>query len=149
MTATSERTVLLRWFDEAHADGLWAAPWHKAVQGLTPAQAAWTPGPGRHSIWQIVNHMIFWREHERRNLAGDKPSGAERERRNFEAPADVSEQAWQRTLARLEESRTQTRALLADPANPLDRIQYMIPHDCYHVGQIMLLRAMQGLPPIE
>lgn len=34
-------------------------------------------------------------------------------------------------------------------ANPLDRLQYHLFHNSYHLGQIMYLRAMQGLKPIE
>ncbi len=33
-----------------------------AVAGLTAEQAAWKPGPERHSIWQIVRHVIRWKE---------------------------------------------------------------------------------------
>jgi hypothetical protein len=39
------------------------APDSKVVQDLTPARAAWTPAPGRNSIWQIVNHVCGWREY--------------------------------------------------------------------------------------
>jgi uncharacterized damage-inducible protein DinB len=145
----TDRQLLVRWFDEAHKDGLWAAPWNKAVEGLTPQQAAWQPARGRHSIWQIINHMMYWREHWRRSLVGDKPTPAERDRRNFEAPTDVTQAAWDKTLERLARSNKETRDLLADPATPLDGVQYFLPHDAYHIGQIMLLRALQGLPSIE
>jgi hypothetical protein len=54
-----DRPALVKWWYEAQAEGLWAASWAKAVAGLTPQQAAWTPAPGRHSIWQIVEHIVF------------------------------------------------------------------------------------------
>jgi hypothetical protein len=40
-------------------------------------------------------------------------------------------------------------AALRDEKMPIDRLRYVLPHDCYHFGQINLLRAMLGLPPIE
>ena len=30
-----------------------------------------------------------------------------------------------------------------------DTMIYFLPHDCYHIGQIMLIRGLLGLPPIE
>jgi len=37
-------------------------PLSLTVAGLTAEQAAWKPGPERHSIWQIVRHLIRWKE---------------------------------------------------------------------------------------
>jgi hypothetical protein len=60
------RELVIKWWDEAWTEGLWAAAWSKSLNDLTPAQAAWRPpatvGGERHSIWQLVLHMIFWRE---------------------------------------------------------------------------------------
>ena len=138
------------WWDEAWGEGLWIAPWSKAVDGLTAAQAAWSPGPGRHSIWQIVNHLIFWREYTLDVLAGKpKPSPEVRERLNFLAPERVTDEAWALTRERFAQTQRRIREALMDRQTPLDRIPYHVPHDAYHVGQIMYLRAMQGLAPIE
>ena len=35
------------------------------------------------------------------------------------------------------------------PGVDTSRIRYMIPHDCYHMGQINLIRSMLGLKAIE
>lgn len=142
------RDLLVRWMDESSKDGLWAAAWPKALEGLTPQQAAWKPAPERRSIWQIVNHITFWREHEIRNLAGEKPGPEEVERRNFEEPQAVTEAAWDDARERFAQSHKRIRDLIADERTPLERVQYLIPHDAYHIGQIMTLRALQGLPPI-
>lgn len=152
--AVQQRAVspsyVANWWDEAWNEGLWAASWRKAVEGLTAEQAAWAPAPGRHSIWQIVNHLIFWREYTLDLLAGKpKPSPQDRDRLNFLAPERVTEQAWAQTRERLADSQRRIREALADEKTPLDRLPYHIPHDAYHVGQIMYLRAMQGLPAIE
>jgi hypothetical protein len=145
-----ERASLLKFWDEAWAEGLWAGAWSKSVQGLTPQQAAWKPAPDRHSSWQIVAHIVFWREHEVR-MAGGGPRATddERHRLNFPDPPAVSEAAWQSMLQRLAESQQRIRSLIADERTNLDRIRYLLPHDCYHVGQICYVRALQSLPPIE
>ena len=144
-----QREDLLSHWDKAWTQGLWAAPWSKVLEGLTPQQAAWSPAPNRHSIWQIVNHMIFWREHDLRTFAGDKPSADENQRRNFEPnPAPTSEN-WETTKTHFAKTQTGIHDAIADSKNPIDRLQYHLFHDSYHVGQIMLLRALQDLKPIE
>jgi uncharacterized damage-inducible protein DinB len=145
-----DRPALLKWWTEAWTQGLWAASWSKAVAGLTPQQAAWTPSPGRHSIWQVVEHMMFWREDNLRRLAGGaKPTPDQLAAGNFPRITDASEKAWADTLRRFQDSQRRIGAAIADPKNSLERIAYLLPHDAYHFGQIMYLRAMQDLPPIE
>jgi hypothetical protein len=145
-----DRATILKLWNEAWSEGLWAAPWHKSVAGLTTAQAAWSPGPGRHSIWQIIEHMMFWREDTLRRLAGGaRPTPAELASGNFPQIGDRSEAAWRATVERFEGTQRRIAEALADPGNPLDRLGYLLPHDSYHVGQINYLRALQELPPIE
>lgn len=145
-----EQDILTRLWDESWADGIWIAPWDKALGGLTPAQAAWTPAPGRHSIWQIVNHVCIWREATLSKLDGRPgPSREELERTNFAGPLTPDRATWDQTRARLRATHDEIRKAIALPDAPMDRLPYHLGHDCYHLGQIMYLRAMQGLPPIE
>jgi uncharacterized damage-inducible protein DinB len=145
-----DRTWIVNWWNEAWKSGLWAAAWSKSLEGLTPQQAAWSPAPGRKSIWQMVNHMTFWRENWLGKVAGKPKAGPEEvERRNWEAPTEISAAAWERALARFKETQQRMAAALTDPASPIDSIAYFLPHDSYHFGQVNYLRAMQGLPPIE
>jgi len=47
-----EIAVLLRLLEEAFEKQAWHGPNLKgSLRGVTAAQAAWAPGPGRHSIW--------------------------------------------------------------------------------------------------
>lgn len=148
---------LLRLWDESWSDGIWIAAWSKAVDGLTPEQAAWQPAPSRHSIWQIVSHVCIWREYTLTKLDGRAgPKREEMTPRNFEAPASVTPAAWAATCARLKKSHDDLRAFIAAAPNgpsesggPGERPAYHLGHDCYHLGQIMYLRAMQGLGVIE
>lgn len=149
----SGRELIARWWNEAWTEGLWAASWQKALEGLTPEQAAWRP-PGdagkRHSIWQQVLHMVFWREGWlRRAATGQKLTDQEKATGNFPEITDVSVAAWEATLGRFRASQERTLEALKDPDPKNDPLIYFLPHDCYHMGQIMYLRAMQGLPPIE
>lgn len=144
------RTDFLNQWNEAWTDGLWAIAWGKAVAGLTSAQAAWQPAPDRHSIWQIVHHVLFWREDALNRLAGNPPAtAAEVAERNFQIPDPVSEVTWRATLERLAQTQERVRLAAADERNSIDRLQYVLPHDCYHFGQVQYVRALQGLPPLD
>ncbi len=143
-----DRETLVRMWTEAWTEGIWFASWRGAVDGLSARQAAWKPDPARHSIWQIVSHIMFWQEYTLRLAAGDRPTQDEVDRRNWEEPDDVSERAWEETRARFAESHQKMLAAMQS-AQTLDRLVYHLPHDSYHIGQIMYVRALQGFPPLE
>ncbi len=156
MPTQTDRELVLDWWNDAWSEGLWAASWSKSLEGLTAAQAAWSPasaaGAGRqlHSIWQNVLHMVFWREDALARLAGGaKPTAEQLARLNFPVIADTSEPAWEEARRRFADSQARIAAAFADGALSMERLKYMLPHDCYHFGQINHLRALLGLPPIE
>jgi hypothetical protein len=104
----------------------------------------------RHSIWQNVLHMVFWREANLDRLTtGKGPGPDEVKRLNFPAPEAVTVAAWEEAKRRLGATHERVAGAIADPNVPLDRISYLLPHDCYHFGQINYLRGMLGLAPIE
>jgi uncharacterized damage-inducible protein DinB len=147
---SDDRRRIVQWWDEAWDEGLWAGAWRRAVDELVPAQAAWRPVvPGRcHSIWQLVLHIVFWRESWlRRAATGTKPTSEEIERGNFPEIADRSEAAWSEARRRLHDTQQRIALALRDPAPENEPLVYFLVHDTHHFGQIALLRAMQGLPP--
>lgn len=147
-----DRNELKRLWAEAMREGLWYAPWEKALDGLTPAQASWKPTEGRHSIWQLINHIVFWQDYTLRAAQGRKPDreafAREVEERNWEEPPQPTDAAWREARERFFAS---CRAMvhLVETAEDLERTLYHLFHESYHFGQIMYLRAMQGLAPIE
>ncbi|HYD02145.1 MAG TPA: DinB family protein [Phycisphaerales bacterium] len=152
----ADSALLVSFWNDAWEEGLWAAGWRRSLDGLTAAQAAWSPpnAPGvpgrRHSIWQNVLHLCFWREDALRRLGDDtKADEATVAAVNFPAVTDTSEEAWAATRARFAESQRRVGEALARPGTDTSRLRYMLPHDCYHMGQINLIRAMLGLAPIE
>ena len=126
----------------------WMAPWDKALD-LSPAQAAWSPAPGRHSIWQLVNHVAFWRTVTLDTIAGrPRPTEAKINAEQFAAPKNPSADAWNAARKRLEQTHRDLRAHIGKPTPGAERIADHLVHDAYHLGQIMYLRAMQGLIPL-
>ncbi len=144
-----DREGLLAIWDAWWEGNIGVAPWSKALE-LTAAQAAWKPGPRLHSIWQNVNHIIFWHGYILDRLAGgDRLADAEVRARNFVEPEEATEDAWRSAREEFAASYRAMRAAIADEGNDPARLRDFVPHDAYHLGQIMHLRALQGLAAIE
>jgi len=56
----SKAELLLYTLNEVWEKEHWGEPVSKALEGVTPEAANWRPGPGVHSIVEIVNHMAYW-----------------------------------------------------------------------------------------
>lgn len=144
------RTSIQTLWNDLHTQNTWVPATSRALAGLNPEQASWTPAPDRHSIWQLTNHLIFWhRFHLEHITQGTKLTKELLEQHNWEAPTEITQAAWDTTTSAYHTMHQQIAQALTDPAFPLDDMPNMIMHTCYHLGQILHLRAMQGLPPIE
>ena len=90
-------------------------PWHGTpleaiLQGIDAKRAAARPIAGGHSIWELVLHMIGWKDETTRRLAG----GVARMPAEGDWPAigEATDERWQQALARLDASH---RARLKSP----------------------------------
>ncbi len=133
-----------------------------AVEGLTAMQALWKPAPERHSIWQIVRHVIHWKRGVLAALDGN-PLDLEVLDRTDWPEASGDEATWQADVRELHRQYEEFRRRLAalDDAGfsksyvpykgkeewtqPLSlRLVRVFTHDIYHAGQIRYIRALQG-----
>lgn len=155
-----ELAMFARLWEESWSVGIWFAPWEKAVAGLAPEQAAWSPGVGRHSIWQNVAHVCAWREYTLTKVDGRPgPKRQDMDALNFEGPKKGDVEEWRALIARLRQTHMDMAAAMqsvgGSGGSPLERggaaerLAYHLGHDAYHLGQIMQLRAMLGMAPIE
>ena len=102
---------------------------------------------GRHSIWQNVLHVVFWRENWLRRVStGVKPSKEEMAAGNWPQvgtetggasprTAQGDEAAWAEARRRLTETQERIGAALANPSlseEHFGALAYFVPHDCYH-----------------
>lgn len=137
-----------------------------AVSGLTAAQAAWKPSADRHSIWQIVRHVIHWKEAQISALDGKPLDYDERncadwqevvgDQRDWEADverlATISEEIRARVRAMDEETLAQGIRWYKQSLRPRPvaiRLLELATHDIYHAGQIQYLFALQEIPVEE
>jgi len=56
-----ERPNLLELWNDMWKEGNWIPSWPDSLAGLTAEEAAWSPDPNCHSVWQQVVHVTFWR----------------------------------------------------------------------------------------
>ncbi|HLJ61336.1 MAG TPA: DinB family protein [bacterium] len=141
----------------------WQPPLSGVLRCLTAAQAAWKPAPARHSIWQIVRHLIRWKRGVLEAWDGNPANGTQLAAGDWQEVSG-SDADWDRdrdTLLHIS-SEFLTRAKALDDAGLARRIAWYkggwtqplamrlvrtTTHDIYHAGQIMYLRALQGIPP--
>jgi len=158
------KDLLLNHLEYTFEKEAWQPSLAMAIEGLTATQAAWKPGPQRHSIWQIVRHVLHWKRGTLAAWDGVRPvfqAGAPTEYAHEIARSDWQEvagdeAAWQADVRALHEvSKVVSERVRAmdedDLQRPFEgekmptvlRVLRMATHDIYHAGQIRYLRALQ------
>lgn len=129
-----------------------------ALRGVTATQARWLPARGRHSIWELVLHIAYWKYAIRRHLEPDVPRFPRSPANWPSLPARPDEAAWERDRALLaDEHRRLARAIRRFPANRWNRVPQagkkwtfgdlilgILAHDVYHTGQIQMLKRLNA-----
>lgn len=137
----------------------WFASLDQALHGVIAAEAAWTSSGISNSIWQIVNHLIFWNEDVIHRINGtENPHKAEGNDETFGNPGDPEDEiGWAQTVQRLYDVMIKLKTVIADlddeklstpyaaNSTSIERLlSNIMMHDTYHLGQIVLLRKLQS-----
>lgn len=147
-----KETLRIRSLFEKQYDG---DPWLgvnfiSKLSQITPEIAAYKFSPETNSIWEILNHIIGWREAV---LQGIPQNGYISPEHNFICPIESpTALEWEHTLVRLKDSQEDwldflnetDKILLQKPFskkiyNHYELILGVLHHDIYHLGQISLL----------
>lgn len=122
----------------------------QAIEGVDENLASKSMGEGYNSIWQLVNHLIYWRKTVLIRLQGisGHPSIPD-----FYQPEHTNQQLWQALLLDFAEVHTELVKLIRQfpeekldaPSPKKDQTYYQLltgclQHDAYHMGQIILLK---------
>ena len=153
----SELTQLLFLIDTSYDRVSWhGTNLRGSLRGISPRQAAWRPGRGRHNTWEIVVHAAYWKYVAWRRLTSASRGSFPLEGSNwFARPLQSTATAWRADVALLEQMHRLLRGAVAD-LNPrdLDRapargkttkralVTGVAAHDVYHAGQIQLLKRL-------
>jgi uncharacterized damage-inducible protein DinB len=148
----SEIQTIIDELKNIHDGDAWHGPSLKEIlSGVSAEQAAAKPLANAHSIWELTLHVSAWEGVLMRRLAGMQLN--EPEEGDFPAVTDAGEEAWRRTLNRLDE--VHQRLIEAVATLTDDRLSEIVPgkdytveymlrglwrHHVYHAGQIALLK---------
>lgn len=158
MRTSGRIAVLLHLVDEAYDRQAWHGPnLRGSIRGMTAEQAAWRPGQERHSTWEIVVHVAYWKYAVRRRLIGGKRGSFPLPGSNwFPHPEASAGRSWKGDIALLEGEHRRLRAAIAglrdgdltkkpprSRATRLRLVAGVAAHDIYHAGQIQLLKRLR------
>lgn len=144
--------ILLDLLDEAFDKKSWHGPnLRGSIRGLTAAQAARRPAPGRHNIWELTLHAAYWKYVVRRRITGEKRGSFVLQGSNFfERPVERTEAAWKHDVGILVAEHSALRRVVAQLSGGSREVLHLIrgaaAHDLYHAGQIRLLRRLRAGP---
>ena len=156
-TPPKEIRQLLSILDQAYNHRSWhGTNLRGSIRGVSPRQASWRPGRGRHNIWELVVHAAYWKYAACRRIAGTPRGAFPLEGSNwFRRPQEATDRAWRADLALLDDMhRLLCTAVSSLSPDTLDRkhkgsaessfslITGVAAHDLYHAGQIQLLKKL-------
>lgn len=132
----------------------WQASLYQQLEGLTLDNALYKPASDRHCIWEIVRHMAYWKHWAITYVTKGEQLNAKEE--NWKALPEIqNEDAWKEDVDKLKSLHDECVRISESIGNELFEsteekfvfFRQLLYHDCYHTGQIGLLRVMQGLKP--
>jgi len=145
--------------EREHSGDAWhGSPLSSILAGVTHTQAAARPMAAAHSIWELVLHIAAWKNEARRRLSG-APAGDPLEG-DWPAVKETSQAKWEEAREHLEDAHRLLvsaikgfpEAKLFTPTNDprhddttvaasyYELLHGIAQHDCYHAGQIALLK---------
>lgn len=154
------KELLVEQMHSCHDQTGWFVSLNKALKGLTAEQASWKDGSTNNSIWQLVNHLIFWNENYL-NRFREIPNSEYTEDNDLTFEGEKTsgtEDEWQKTVDKLNSVLTEweneienaSREKLDRPAKKNESYSWasyigtINAHIAYHLGQVVSLRKLQG-----
>lgn len=147
---------LLRMLDTTYDNESWYAPFKPAIEGLTAEQARWRPtGDTTKSIWENVNHLIYYKERLAAILDGNElPQNLDGDETFYLTKQSNDDKEWIGVIERAEIVQRKLRDALNKTTTEVleqnsleEKLFDIMLHDAYHTGQIIQIRKMQGSWP--
>jgi len=128
----------------------------KAFDDLTVASSSWEQEAFPASIWQILQHLLVWQAHQLAQLQGTRPAESFDEKHSWESTrVPASEAALQAAVTQFKHQliQLQTYANQAqeEASGVLEQalvLQDFALHLAFHLGEVVLMRRLQGTYPL-
>ena len=139
------------------------SPWYgrpvrEILHRINPQKAGQRPQEGGHSIFELAEHMLSWRNYLLEKLRGNHTFTIEvNDQRDWKPPQPVSENDWQSLLYAFDENQSNLLSKLRNAKEnelggmvpgknykfrPL--IEGIVQHDIYHAGQLVTTAKSLG-----
>ena len=130
-----------------------------ALRGLDAARASRKGGEDGHSVWNVVNHIVYWNDRYLARFTGKTLDKAVSSEATFQGPRSSGTDAqWQATVAELDrvmagwigaletadDARLDGKVRAEGDETWVQALTNMTIHTAYHVGQIVTLRKEHG-----
>ena len=154
------KELLIDQMHSCHDQSGWFVSLNNALAGLTAEQAAWKDGSTNNSVWQLVNHLIFWNENylnrfrgkpnqefkgtNDSTFEGEKTSGTEEEWREILDKLNSVLTKWENEIENASFEKLDQPAKKNETEPWALYIAAVNTHIAYHTGQIVTLRKLQG-----
>lgn len=138
---------LLEQFNATFDKKQWCVSLRDAVTGLTDDQSRQKVVPDQHSIYDLVVHLVFWNDRYLHKLRGQELPHVMNNEESFRIDTDLH---FDQLMVRADEVFSQWQSELAKelPADEKNNWPSIVGninlHNAYHIGQIVLLRKLQG-----
>ena len=158
----SPKQLLLEQFQTGYrgSNWYWYVSMMTAIESLTTEQAAWKDDNTNNSIWQIINHLIFWNTRYLNRfkgipveeMKGDNDSTFEGERINgtdedwnktIQQLKNVMSD-WENSIKEADDIKLEEKPVKETDGTWASYIGLINTHNAYHIGQIVTLRKLQG-----
>ncbi|MEJ1240843.1 DinB family protein [Chryseolinea sp. T2] len=155
----NRKAIILHLWDTSYDVEGWHPPLKDALENMHAEGALWRPHQDAHNVWELLNHLICYKDRFVSRLEGIvfEPAITDNEQ-TFQRGIGTTESEWQARLSHLAYIQAVIREKVltfsdADLDKPLPeapiggQLLSLASHDSYHTGQIMFLRKLQGLWP--
>ena len=139
------KDVLLAQLNACH-ENTWFVSLLNSVEGLTEEQANWKPSESTNSIFEIVNHLIFYNERYLNRFI-DIPNEKNDYNNTFRNRKELN---WNDAVKKITEIMSEWKNVVMEVDNKkLDEkapdLAHLTIHTTYHTGQIIYIRKLQGV----
>lgn len=139
----------------------WYVPLTDALNGITFENAVWKPDGGKvNSIAEIVSHILYFEERLFSRLTDsiDEFQQVAENDETFRLSFDWTEELWDHLLLKVKETNSELVAIIKNMTEEellrkykeltsAEMISGVTRHNAHHIGQIVMLRKMQGSWP--
>ncbi|MHC0038027.1 DinB family protein [Pseudoneobacillus sp. C159] len=130
----------------ASQENTWFVSLINSIKGLTEEQASWKPNENANSIFEIVNHLLFYNQRHL-NWFKDLPNESVVDKSSFRNHQELS---WNDTVKRIKDIEAEWSTVVAEADDKkleekAHKIAHHTIHTAYHTGQILYIRKLQGL----